>query len=69
MGLRGKDQKRTALRDERSGAYDRGATGQDLSKNIVPGNDMPEGLTRKRKGPLNRNKGRGEAAPHVPQNK
>jgi hypothetical protein len=30
--------------------------------------NLPEGLTRKRKGPLDNHVGRGEAAPQVPKN-
>ncbi len=43
-GLRGKDCKRSGLRDARAGAYDRAASKEDMSRNVVPGNDMPEGL-------------------------
>lgn len=68
-GLRGKDEKHSALRDERSGAYDRGTSARDSNDpNVVPGDDTPEGLQRKPKGAPNKGFRRGEPAKHVPQN-
>ena len=68
-GLRGKDQKRSGLRDERSGTFDRAATAKDLDNpNVVPADDMPDGLRRKPKGAPNKGFRRGERATHVPQN-
>jgi hypothetical protein len=68
-GLRGKDRKRSALIDDRSGASDRGTTDRDVSNpDIVPGDDLPEGLQRKPKGAPNKGFRRGEPAKHVPQN-
>jgi hypothetical protein len=67
--VRGKDQKRSALRDERAGTYDRAATKRDAGNpNVVPGDDIPEGLRRKPKGAPNKGFRRGEPAKHVPQN-
>jgi hypothetical protein len=69
MGLRGKDRKRSALRDVRSGAYDRGTTHRDAGRSdVVPGDDMPVGLRRKPKGAPNKGFRRGDPAKHVPQN-
>jgi hypothetical protein len=68
-GLRRKDQKRSALQGERSGTFDRGTTSRDADKpNVVPGDDVPEGLRRKPKGAPNKGDRRGEPAKHVPQN-
>lgn len=68
-GLRGKDQKHSALRDERSGAYDRGTSAQDVDDpNVVPADDIPEGVQRKPKGAPNKGFRRGDRAKHVPQN-
>jgi hypothetical protein len=69
-GLRGKDQKRSSLHDERSGTYDRGTTIRDIGNpDVVPGDDVPEGLQRKPKGAPNKGYRRGEPAKHVPLNK
>jgi hypothetical protein len=69
MGARSRDQKRSALRDVRSGAYDRGTTNRDAGRpDVVPGDDIPEGLKRKPKGAPNKGFRRGEPAKHVPQN-
>jgi hypothetical protein len=69
-GLRGRDQKRSSLRDERAGTYDRGATQRDTdhNPNVVPGDDIPEGLRREPKGAPNKGFRRGERAKQVPQN-
>jgi hypothetical protein len=68
-GLRGKDRKRSGLRDLRSGAFDSGAVPADAADpNVVPGDDTPEGLQRKPKGAPNKGFRRGEPAKHVPQN-
>jgi hypothetical protein len=68
-GLRGKDQKRSSLRDDRAGTYDSGTTPEDANNpDVVPGDDVPEGLQRKPKGAPNKGFRRGEKAPHVPQN-
>ncbi len=68
-GLRGKDQKRSSLRDERSGTYDRATSARDANDpNVVPADDIPEGLQRKPKGAPNKGFRRGERAGHVPQN-
>lgn len=74
-GLRGKDDKHSGARDLRSGAYDKGADREDLSRNIVPGDDTPEGLRRKPEGLRRKPAGapnksfrRGGSAKHVPQN-
>lgn len=68
-GLRGKDRKRSALRDVRSGAYDRGTSSRVSDRqNDMTGDDMPEGLRRKPKGAPNKGFRRGEPAKHVPQN-
>jgi hypothetical protein len=68
-GLRGKDQKHSAARDVRSGAYDRGTSGRVCDQqNDIAGDDMPEGLRRKPKGAPNKGFRRGEPAKHVPQN-
>jgi hypothetical protein len=66
--LRGKDRKRSAARDVRSGAYDRGTSGVSDRQNDMTGDDMPEGLRRKPKGAPNKGFRRGEPAKHVPQN-
>jgi hypothetical protein len=69
-GLRGKDRKRSGLRDERSGTFDRGTTPQDAGNpSVVPADDIPEGLRRQRKGAPNKGFRRGEGATHIPQNK
>ena len=67
-GLRGKDDKHSGTRDLRSGAYDKGADREDLSRNVVPGDDTPEGLRRKPAGAPNKSFRRGGSAKHVPQN-
>jgi hypothetical protein len=68
-GLRGKDRKRSALRDVRSGTYDRGTSSRVSDRqNDMSGDDMPEGLRRKPKGAPNKGFRRGEPAKHVPQN-
>jgi hypothetical protein len=67
-GLRGKDDKHGSARDMRSGAFDRGASKEDLARNIVPGDDLPEGLRRKRANAPNKGFRRGRPAKHVPQN-
>ncbi len=67
-GLRGKDCKRSGLRDARAGAYDRAASKEDMSRNVVPGNDMPEGLQRKRTPAPNKSFRRGGRAKHVFRN-
>lgn len=68
-GLRGKDQKRSSLQDERSGAHDRATTDRNAGDpNVVPGDDVPEGLQRKPKPAPNKGYRRGEPAKHVPQN-
>ncbi len=67
-GLRGKDDKHSSARDVRSGAYDKGADKEDLAHNIVPGDDIPEGLQRKPAGAPNKGFRRGGPAKHVPQN-
>jgi hypothetical protein len=69
FGLRGKDRKRTALRDERAGYFDSGGTKRDTDKSdVAPGDDIPEGLRRKPKGAPNKGFRRGEPAKQVPQN-
>jgi len=68
-GLRGKDQKRSGLRDERAGAFDRGTTAGDANDpNVVPADDTPEGLRRPPKGAPNKGFRRGDRAKQVPQN-
>ena len=68
-GLRGKDRKRSAFRDMRSGAYDLGASHRVAdSQDAVAGDDTPEGLRRKPKGAPNKGFRRGEPAKHVPLN-
>ena len=68
-GLRGKDQKRSSLQDQRSGTFDRGTTSRDAGNpNVVPGDDVPEGLQRKPARAPNKGYRRGEPAKHVPQN-
>ena len=67
-GLRGKDDKHSSLRDVRSGAYDKAAANKDLSRNIVPADDLPEGLRRQRAGAPNKGFRRGKLAKHVPRN-
>ena len=47
-GLRGKDRQQDRQRDSRQGAYDPAKSASRL----------PEGLTRKRKGPLSKSRGR-----------
>lgn len=66
--LRGKDDKHSSLRDVRSGAFDRGAAKEDPSRNIVPGDDLPEGLRRKPTGAPNKGFRRGPPGKHVPPN-
>jgi hypothetical protein len=48
-GLRGKDKQQDRLQDDRQGTY-------DPVKNAP---SLPEGLKRKRKGPLSKTRGRG----------
>jgi hypothetical protein len=65
-GLRGTDRKRSGLRDTRSGAFDKAAAKEDLSRNVVPGDDMPEGLRRKPAPAPNKGFRRGGTPKHVP---
>jgi hypothetical protein len=65
-GLHGKDDKHSGARDLRSGAYDKGAKREDLSRGVVPGDDMPEGLQRKPAGAPNKGFRRGGPVKHVP---
>jgi hypothetical protein len=68
-GLHGKDRKRSAFRDVRSGAYDRGTSGRVSDRqNDITADDMPEGLRRKPRGAPNKGFRRGDPAKHVPQN-
>jgi hypothetical protein len=48
-GLRGQDKKQGSLRDTRGGTYDPASE---------TGAKLPEGLARKRKGPLSKTRGR-----------
>ena len=68
-GLRRRDQKRSALQDRRAGAFDSGVSDRDIGKpDVVPGDDIPEGLRRKPKGAPNKGFRRGEPAKQVPEN-
>jgi hypothetical protein len=85
-GLHGPDKQQNALREVRSGAYDKGGPsrathpseghrtehqraqpGADVRQGVphadtvhMEETDLPEGLSRRRKGPLDRNTGRGD---------
>ena len=86
QGLHGPDKRQDALRDVRSGAYDKGGPGRaphpsdghrtehqraqwgaDVRQGVpdtetvrTQESDLPEGLSRKRTGPLDKNTGRGD---------
>ena len=82
-GLHGPDKQQDALRDVRSGAYDKGGPsraphpseghrtehqraqwGADVRQGVPDADtghaDLPEGLSRERMGPLDKNTGRGD---------
>jgi hypothetical protein len=85
-GLHGPDKQQDALRDVRSGAYDKGGpsralhpgeghrtehqraqSGADVRQGVpdaetvrIEDSDLPEGLSRARMGPLDKNTGRGD---------
>ena len=61
-GLRGQDKQQSALRDPKDKAWHQGQDGPGAPDP----DETPEGLHRPRKGPVDRNIGRNEAADQVP---